>query len=147
MRPKPFSADLYAENDDAKHQVVKWLEARGYEAWINPDQYGIDVLAQKDGLEYEFEVEVKHNWTGKNFQYKTVNFPKRKLKFAKPSETTVFFMLNHERTHALMVTGPVFLASKIIMKATKYTRLEEFIDVPVDQCVFVEMDNPDVVSD
>jgi hypothetical protein len=64
---KPFDQTLYQENDDAKHQVIEWLSAEGFEAMVNPDQYGIDILAEKNGQQYEIEVEVKHNWVGENF--------------------------------------------------------------------------------
>ena len=79
---KPFDQTLYQENDDAKHQVIEWLSAEGFEAMVNPDQYGIDILAEKNGQQYEIEVEVKHNWVGERFPFGEVHFPARKKKFA-----------------------------------------------------------------
>ena len=49
MTPKEFSQSLYDENDDAKHQIIEWLEQRGFMAWVNEDQYGIDVQGLKMG--------------------------------------------------------------------------------------------------
>ena len=37
MTPKEFSQSLYDANDDAKHQVIAWLETRGFMAWVNDD--------------------------------------------------------------------------------------------------------------
>ena len=80
---------------------------QGYEAHINPDEYGIDIIYQdeSDELKY-FEVEVKHNWKGSRFPFPTVHFPKRKLKFANAQSS--FAMLNSDRTHVLIITGDQF---------------------------------------
>ena len=135
MEKKPFSTLLYNKNDDAKFQVIEWLEHGQWEAEVNPDQYGIDVLAIDEfGDDYKFEVEVKHNWKGPKFPFGEVHWPARKLKFAKESGNVMFIMLNHERTHALVASGKVVLDSVIVAKPTKYTAMEEFIEVPISRC-------------
>ena len=131
---KPFDRALYDENDDAKNIVIKWLGANGVEAWVNPDDYGIDLLSS-GGKQYE--VEVKHNWRGENFPFTTVHFPKRKLKYA--NEDSHFFMLNHERTHVLWVWGYQFLQSPVVVKNTIYTQGEEFVEINVENCTIYKM--------
>jgi len=131
---KPFDRELYDENDDAKNIVIKWLGANGVEAWVNPDDYGIDLLSS-GGKQYE--VEVKHNWRGENFPFTTVHFPKRKLKYA--NEDSHFFMLNHERTHVLWVWGYQFLQSPVVVKNTIYTQGEEFVEINVEDCTIYKM--------
>ena len=49
---KPFSLELYADNDNAKDLVIKWLESKGCTAWVNPDQYGIDLLFKNPEGDY-----------------------------------------------------------------------------------------------
>jgi hypothetical protein len=61
---KPFDPVLYEADDNAKFIVIRWLEQNGFAAWVNPDQYGIDVLGERDGDQYCFAVQVKHNWQG-----------------------------------------------------------------------------------
>lgn len=137
---KQFDQTLYDTDDPAKMLVIKWLESRDFNAWVNPDQYGIDVLAKKRKLDYAFEVEVKHNWTGAEFPYDTVHFSARKEKFldTKDGRQTYFVMLNNDLTHALMVPSSVLESSQIVRKDTKYTSNEEFISVPKSRCmVFV----------
>lgn len=136
---KPFSKSLYETNDGAKHQIVDWLKLQNFDAWINPDQYGIDILAEKNGKQYEFEVEVKHNWRGKTFPYDEIDFPNRKLKVAKPTLQNFFVMLNHERNRTLVISGQTFLSSPIVKKDTIYTKNESFIRVPVDQAKFFDL--------
>lgn len=104
----------------------------GFVAWVNPDKYGIDVLATKNGDEYGFEVEVKHNWRGEKFPYNTVHFSARKQKFIGFNQ--LFVMLNDERSCALVVDEQVLRAAKIVSKRTKYTDSELFIAVPVRDC-------------
>lgn len=140
MNYKPFSAELYKDNDDAKDLVLQWLVNKGYSAVINPDQYGIDILAEKDGDKYEVEVEVKHNWTGPRFPFSEVDFPGRKRKFAKKNEFVWFFMLNHERTHGLIVDGFDFVNGELIRKNTSVMDEDLFVRIPTFNCKFVTME-------
>ena len=133
MTYKPFSQELYDINDDAKNLVIKWLGVNGVEAWVNPDQYGIDLLSD----EKKYEVEVKHNWRGESFPFRDVHFPIRKLKFA--NKNSVFVMLNHERTHALLVDGQTFLDAPQVVKDTIYTKGEKFVEIQVADCNVVKV--------
>lgn len=139
---KPFSEALYTDNDDAKHQVVEWLlDKENFSfAGINPDQYGIDILGEKDGQQYEIEVEVKHNWKGQKFPFGEVHFPARKKKFAKKSEFVWFVMLNHERTHALIVDGIDFVAGTMVKKNTSEYNNDLFIEIPTFNCRFITLE-------
>ena len=64
---KPFSQQHYDEDDHAKYQILEWLRTKDYKCEINPDQYGIDILGKRWGKNFQFEVEVKHNWHGQFF--------------------------------------------------------------------------------
>jgi hypothetical protein len=130
---KVFSEDHYNADDNAKHKVIEWLVAQGFMAWVNPDQYGIDVQGVRNGGCYEFEVEVKHNWSGTNFPFDTIHFSNRKRKFATPDKLTWFVMLNDERTHALLISGETFLAAPVVTKNTIYTQGEQFVAIPIAQ--------------
>ena len=130
---KVFSEVHYNADDNAKHKVIEWLVAQGFMAWVNPDQYGIDVQGVRNGGCYEFEVEVKHNWSGTNFPFDTIHFSNRKRKFATPDKLTWFVMLNDERTHALLISGKTFLSAPVVTKNTIYTQGEQFVAIPVAQ--------------
>ena len=114
---KPFSLELYADNDNAKELVIKWLESKGCIAWVNPDQYGIDLLFKNpEGDYYSCEVEVKHNWKGAKFPFKTMHIPARKLKFA--TDNSIFVILNSERSHLIMLHGDDLRKAPIVRKDT-----------------------------
>jgi hypothetical protein len=108
-------------------------------AWVNPDQYGIDVQGVLKGECYEFEVEVKHNWTGAVFPFDTIHFSNRKRKFATADKLTWFVMLNDERTHALLISGATFLAAPVVTKNTIYTQAEQFVAIPVAQGRLIQL--------
>lgn len=131
---KPFDVGLYNADDVAKHQVIEWLGTKQFNAYVNPDQYGIDVLADKNNRLFGFEVEVKHNWSGFEFPYDTVHFAARKQKFIKPNH--YFTMLNDNRTRILLVKGTVLAQCNLVTKNTKYTTGEQFIEVPANLCLF-----------
>jgi len=135
---KPFSSSLYTENDNAKELIINWLISKGFEAWVNTDQYGIDIVYHDETAVYRYcEVEVKHNWKGSEFPFSTVHFPKRKLKFA--NVNSMFAMLNHERTHVLLISGQQFIDAPIICKDTIYTKNEEFIEITIQDCKIVNL--------
>ena len=136
MAGKPFSKKLYEADDNAKYHVIDWLTEQDYHAFVNPDQYGIDVVAEKDGDTFYYEVEVKHNWKGAVFIYDGIHWTERKKKFATPN--SFFVMLNHERTHAFLTTGDVVLASPVIVKDTKYTTGEKFVEVSKKDCKLIK---------
>lgn len=140
MAGKPFSNKLYKEDDNAKDIVISWIQSMGWDAEVNPDQYGIDVIATDfDGEKHYFEVEVKHNWTGPRFPYDTLHYSARKLKFLTKPDNTAFVTLNHERTHALMALGEDLKDCPIITKDTVYTSNEKFIEIQASSCYPVEM--------
>lgn len=134
---KPFDRGLYEQDDPAKDQIVEWLSVMGFYAYINPDQYGIDVLAIKDFNDYGFEVEVKHNWSGPEFPYDTVHFSARKTKFIAPNH--YFTMFNDQRDAFLMVDGFSMRLASVVSKNTKYTTDERFIAVPVCRCNLIRL--------
>lgn len=130
---KPFDQDLYDKDDNAKFVVMDYLASIGLQARVNPDPYGIDLLADWFDKPYEIEVEVKHNWSGAQFPFDSLHYSARKLKFLNAHAEVRFITLNHEWTHAAIVTGEDLTNCKIVEKKTKYTEIEKFIEVPIDK--------------
>lgn len=140
MAGKPFNPDLYDTDDNAKDQWIAFLKSMSWTAWVNPDQYGIDVLSvDPDGNERQYEVEVKHNWRGPKFKYETLHYSDRKRKFLNNPEKTFFVTMNHNRTHALVVGGLELLHSPTIIKDTIYTNNEKFIEVSINDCSLLQI--------
>ncbi len=135
---KPFDPGLYADDDNAKHLVIDWLYRQDFYAWVNPDQYGIDVLAVKGLDDYGFEVEVKHNWKGDEFPFETVHFSARKQKFIAPNH--YFTMLNHDRSCVLVVDAETLANANVVSKETKYTSAEPFLEVAASRCRVFRLD-------
>lgn len=128
---KPFDKELYDRDDNAKHIVIEWLETLGVRAWVNPDQYGIDLLGEGELGDYQIEVEVKQNWSGERFPYNSIHYSARKLKFIVPNTNLRFVTLNKEWTHACVVSGEALEQAKKIEKNTRYTSDESFIEIPI----------------
>jgi hypothetical protein len=137
---KPFDPELYNRDDSAKHLITAWLTQLGYQATINPDRYGIDVLADKDDRRLGFEVEVKHAWTGRTFPFATIHIADRKRKFAEPGNH--FIMLNHERNRILAIRAETVMAAPTVTKKTIYTENEGFIEIQRSDCRFFEIGEP-----
>ncbi len=137
---KPFDKELYEANDPAKEFVIAYFTERyGFLVYVNPDQYGIDLIVENERGTFELEVEVKHNWKGKRFPYQTVHFPARKLKFAKNPDNVHFIMLNDDWTYALLIDGPTFAKSEVITKDTFLTKNERFVSVLASNATLLRM--------
>lgn len=136
---KPFSKELYDDDDSAKFLILKWLESRGFVVFVNPDEYGIDLLGRYNNMDYAFEVEVKHNWKGDVFPFDSVHYSARKRKFVQPDVRTYFITLNHERTRCLIVSWQDFMAGKLVEKSTIYTKNEWFVEIAIRRAIFREL--------
>jgi hypothetical protein len=137
---KAFSQELYDTDDKAKHLIIDYLESNGWDAWVNPDKYGIDLLAlDPNGIEYQVEVEVKHNWTGDRFPYPTLHFSERKQKFIDGQRMTLFMTINHDLTHALVAFEQELSEARTIVKDTSYTKQEKFLEVSSHGCQLITL--------
>ena len=131
---KPFSPTLYQANDNAKYLVIDYLIGRGWTAEVNPDDYGIDILARKGEKEMMVEVEVKHNWVGGEFPFSTVQLPERKTKFAQLPHCW-FFIVSSDRGHALAFSGESALSSPLVTVPNKLvSEGERFYQIPLANC-------------
>jgi len=139
MKPikKPFDINLYNQDDSVKGILCDWLRSKGFRAYVNPDKYGIDVLSNWFGDDTGIEVEVKHNWKGPNFPFKSVHYAARKFKFLDGNKQVKFVTFNHNRTHIILVDASEF--TKIVTKETKYTRDETFYEIPIENCQIIKL--------
>lgn len=144
MKPskKPFSKHLFDADDSAKHIVVDWLKDMKFDAEINEERYGIDVVSVPAGI-VGIEVEVKHNWKGPTFPYDTLHYSWRKVKFLDVAEHVFFVTLNHEKNCMLIVSGDALAraAEQAVYKDTKYTSHEAFMEIPIADCEYVQLNN------
>jgi hypothetical protein len=140
---KPFDQELYDRDDAAKYFVIDWLKAIHIDARVNPDPYGIDLLATSDSGDYEIEVEVKQNWSGWRFPFQTLHYSARKYKFLRDEVQTRFITLNKEWTYAAVVKGEALRSAQAIKKNTIYTNDELFIEIPLDQIDFYKTNDED----
>jgi len=137
---KVFSTEHFDNDDWAKYLVLSFLESKGYEVWVNPDRFGIDLLAKRWGKKFQFEVEVKHNWQGVFFPFERIHFSARKLKFVDLDSETWFVTLNDEKNRAVFIDGEHLLSSPIIYKDTKYTQNEPFVEVDIHWGIFRDLE-------
>jgi len=135
---KPFDLNQYNQDDPAKDILVAWLKAQGFRAHVNPDKYGIDVLSNWFGDDTGVEVEVKHNWNGEEFPFKTIHYAARKFKFLDGNKQVKFVTFNHKRTHMIVVDAKEF--TKIVTKETKYTSDETFYEIAIENTELISLE-------
>jgi histidinol phosphatase-like PHP family hydrolase len=131
---KAFSRELYDKNDWVKHLFIDILNSR-YECnpRVNPDDYGIDILTDK----YDYEVEVKHNWTGVDFPYDTIHYSSRKIKFV--TKRSYFVTFNSDNSRYFIIHSWSLNKARIVTKNTAYTKSESFIEINVSEGWFYDV--------
>jgi len=137
---KVFDENHYDEDDWAKFKVLNWLRQNKFDAEVNPDKYGIDLLACRNGVRSAYEVEVKHNWGAYDFPFSTVHFSGRKKKFLTDDLEVWFVMLNYDHTNALFVGCDDFLNGREVWKDTKFSQMEPFVEIDVSLARFVDLE-------
>jgi hypothetical protein len=131
---KRFSKELHDQNDASAKQVVMAYLGSG---WMeNSKRTGVDLI--HEDLEKFAEVEVKHRWSGSSFPYKDVQLPERKGKWR--DLDIEFFILNKEKTHAIVFHGSVLDDSMLREVPNKYVYSGEyFFAIPIEECEIVEL--------
>lgn len=141
MVTKQFSADLHDKNDERGREAAKRLFKRwGLELKDNPDKYGVDLQAYKDGELYgNVEVEVREAWQG-DFKFDTLNIPHRKRKFFEKDGRNCLVAFNSDLSQAFICDDWTVLFSNIEEVKNKYVENGEmFFKVPVNQIKLVQV--------
>lgn len=134
---KNFSTKAFAKYDEAARDRAKYVWGKlGWDVQDNEDQYGVDLIAEKNGKRFYLEVEVKACWHGVAFTYDTLHLPVRKAKFlAKPTQ---FMLFNNGLTHAAVVSrSSVLRAPTSIVPNAQISAGEKFFDIPLEDVTFI----------
>lgn len=137
-----FNQKSFDENDDpAKQMLIAFLESKGHNISENCDKYGIDLFSEKDGKEYNWEVEMKSKrpWTSKDtYQFDTVSFLNRKKKW----DNFWYVIICKETKAAVICHSSVIFHNdykeKLYIKTDERNGTDYFFRVPKEKCIFVE---------
>jgi hypothetical protein len=139
-----FNQQSFDENDGIGRELLTaFLEKKCHKVSNNCDKYGIDLVSEKDGVEYKWEVEMKSKrpWTCmEDFAFKTVSFLNRKAKW---KDTQFWYVIICTETRAaLMCRSDVVFhedyKEKIYINTAQRKGTDEFYRVPKEKCIFVE---------
>lgn len=134
---KHFSVQDHAKYDEVARDSAKSFWSRlGWNIQDNPDEYGVDLIAQKNSKQVFVEVEVKRGWHGPTFQYDTIRLPLRKRKFL--DRPTQFMVFNNSLTHAALISRKAIQNSSVAVVPNQTIPIgEQFFDIPVEDVTFV----------
>lgn len=141
MTAKRFSKELYTENDTLARAAGKryWLSI-GCTVEDNPDRYGPDLIVTADYGKHYCEVEIKRVWSGKDFQYPTLQIPARKQKNLLYEMPCTFIVFNNEQTHGFLCTHIQLVRAPIVEVPNKYVYAgEKFFQIPINELKLIEV--------
>ena len=128
--------DFDKYDEAARTAATKFWTANGYCCTDNEDEFGVDLVVERDGKRFYCEVEVKTVWHGIDLKYDSIHIPVRKAKFlAKPTQFMVF---NNSLTHAAIISRKAVQESPTVeVPNAKIRTGEKFFDIPKDKAIFV----------
>lgn len=138
---KRFDRKLYEENDRlAKENTIKIFNKLRKKFVIeeNTKKTCVDLkVFHKEEHKFNVECEIKRVWKEDEFPYDSVQFPKRKTKFAKLDKPTLFIMFNKDLTSYCAVTSGDLLSSPVKEVPNRYVyQGEEFFQVNLENAHF-----------
>jgi len=138
-----FNQQSFDENDGIGRQLLTaFLEKKGHNVSNNRDKYGIDLVSERDGITYKWEVEMKskREWTCmEDFPFKTVSFLNRKAKWKE--DIFWYVIICSETQAALMCRSDIIFddqyKEKLYINTPQRKGTDYFYRVPKEKCIFV----------
>jgi hypothetical protein len=153
---KPFSKDLYDENDFKSKEVAKeFLESTGFYSMLNPleeqkekyKEHDFEIFLINPFTKITVEVERKKVWTksGKWQGWNSIDVPYRK----KDSKSNLFIMINKNFDTLAITNMKNILNADVYQKKTIYTNEESFFKVDINKfkIYFKNKDSWDLIKD
>lgn len=138
-----FNQKSYDENDTlGKDLLIAFLNSKGHNSSENRDKYGIDIITEKDGKDYLWEVEMKSNrpWSNReDFPFPSVSFLSRKEKWK--DQHFWYVIICTETNAAIFCHSDIIFEEKykqkLYIKTNERKGFDNFYRVPKNLCIFV----------
>ena len=131
------STDFNKYDKAARTRAKAFWSSQGYTCTDNEDEFGVDLVVEREHRRFYCEVEVKTVWHGKDFKYDSIHIPVRKAKFL--GKPTQFMLFNNSLTHAAIIARDTVIDSPIVEVPNVKIRFgEKFFDIPTDKAIFVQ---------
>ena len=128
--------DFNKYDETARLTAKRFWHYNCYSCTDNEDEYGVDLVVERDGKRFYCEVEVKTSWHGVDLKYNTIHIPVRKAKFL--TKPTQFMVFNNSLTHAAIISRKVVQESPLVEVPNVKIRFgEKFFDIPKEKAIFV----------
>jgi hypothetical protein len=144
---RKFNQKSYDDNDKlAKEKFISYLKnVRGHNILLDIETYDHDIITEKDGIEYYFEVEIKHGYpftNRKSFKFPTVSFLGRKERLHDKKEFH-YVILSYETGWALSCVSSQIFKKEYINELEISTKEREGLDcfyrIPKEKCLFFNL--------
>ncbi len=138
-----FNQKSFDDNDAiGKELLMAFLRSKGHNISENSDKYAVDLVSDKNGKSYYWEVEMKSQrpWTNReDFPFLSVSFLSRKEKW---KEQHFWYVIICKETKAAIFCNSDIIFNenykqKLYIKTNDRTGLDNFYRVPKELCIFV----------
>jgi hypothetical protein len=142
-----FSQKSYDQNDSyAKKLFKKFLiEKRGHKIISDKENYDHDIISEKNGETYYFELEMKRNYpftTRESFQFPTVSFLARKERLHRKKPFN-YIVICYETNYFISCDSNKIYKNEYIEDRNLQHRVrkghDKFFRVPKSECYFKKL--------
>ena len=140
--PSKFVRASYDKNNNSGiSRFIPYLKKKGFSVPYKEEDYNVDVIAYKNGVEYRFEIEIKDKefTTVDTYPFRTVSFLGRKEKFH--NEQQFWYVLISPRTNWFLFCNSSKIYRKEYIETIHIDTLyrkgdDKFYRVPKELCEF-----------
>lgn len=138
-----FNEKSFEMNDAmGKEMLMAFLRSKGHSISENSDKYSVDLVSEKDGIQYYWEVEMKSQrpWTSiEDFPFPSVSFLGRKEKWK--DKHFWYVIICTETKAAIFCKSDIIFnekyKQKLYIKTNDRKGFDNFYRVPKNLCIFV----------
>jgi len=146
---KPFSQELYDKFDGPmKKALSEYLIKNGHSIVSDKEDYGVDIISEKDGKLFYSEGEVNINWYSTKWpgRNKDIRIPERKIKLLETHDNIDFYIFNKNLDSFCRINS-IFLTKESIrtVESRNITMGEQFFHIPYEKAEFLYIGEDDFV--
>jgi hypothetical protein len=145
-KPRNFVQDDYDKYDSvAKDLLIGDLLSRGYTIDSSEEDFFHDVIADKDGVKFYFEVEVKIGYpftSARSFRFPTVSFTGRKIRLHKKKPFYYVIFCLETKSYLYCHSSKIYddkYAENVDISKENRKGMDKMYRVPKSFCRFVTL--------
>ena len=145
---KPFSQELYNQFDGSMKKVLsEYLVKNGHSIVSDKEDYGVDIISEKDGNLFYSEGEVNNIWYSRWPRGRgDIRIPERKSKLLEKHDDIDFYIFNRILDRFCRVNSKFLKKDSLrVVEGPNIITGEQFFHIPYEKAEFIYIGEDDFI--